>query len=174
MLKVLRELPKTLDHTYDRILLRIPEEYHHDAQIVFNLLAFSARPISLAEAAEAVAIDLEQKSFDPRNRLRDPRDILKICSSLVTVSAFGAEPHQWTVSTSAATDESKELRFAHYSVKEYLLSGRISSRIFQVQRDIAHNTIAKLCLMYLLSFGDVIQGRETLKLRPFLQYASQQ
>src|SRR5437667_5918261 len=71
VLKALRQLPKTLDETYDRILLAIPEEYHHDAQIIFTLLIFSGRPISLAEAAEALAIDLEQKSFDPSNRLRE-------------------------------------------------------------------------------------------------------
>ena len=88
MLKALDALPKTLDETYDRILLQIPEDYHQDAQIVFNLLAFSPRPISLGEAAEAVAIDLEQKSFDPRNRLEDPCSILKICSSLVALSSF--------------------------------------------------------------------------------------
>src|SRR5271169_3940105 len=69
LLKALNRLPKTLDETYDRILLQIPEEYQHDARVVFNLLAFSSRPISLGEAAEAVAIDVEQKEFDPRNRL---------------------------------------------------------------------------------------------------------
>ena len=69
LLKALKELPKILDETYNRILLQIPEEYHYDAQIVFTLLAFSPHPISLGEAAEAVAIDLEQQLFDPQNRL---------------------------------------------------------------------------------------------------------
>lgn len=32
LLKVLKELPKTLDESYNRILLSIPEEYHHDAR----------------------------------------------------------------------------------------------------------------------------------------------
>ena len=52
LLKALKGLPKTLDETYERILLQISEEYRHDAQIVFTLLAFSPRPISLGEAAE--------------------------------------------------------------------------------------------------------------------------
>src|SRR5271167_983338 len=78
LLKALNQLPKTLDETYDRILLRIPEDYHHDAQVIFTLLAFSPRPISLEEASEAVAIDLEEKSFDPRNRLPDLPVFLKL------------------------------------------------------------------------------------------------
>ena len=157
LLKALHRLPKTLDETYDRILLRIPEDYHHDAQIVFSLLAFSPRPISLGEAAEAVAIDLEQKSFDPRDRLPDSCSILKICSSLVTLSPFEPKKNTWETSKFAMDDESKELRFAHYSVKEYLLSKRISSQTFQIHNDNAHVVISKLCLIYLLSFHEIIQ-----------------
>jgi len=65
--QALKELPKTLDDTYARILQHIPEEHQTEAQIIFNLLAFSTRPISLGEAAEAVAIDLEHGMFDPQD-----------------------------------------------------------------------------------------------------------
>src|SRR5277367_4512092 len=152
--KTLKELPKTLDETYDRILLNIPHDYHHDAQVVFSLLAFAHRPISLLEAAEAVAIDLENGSFDPRNRLPDPCSILKICSSFVTLSPF--EPHldSGHEKKIALNDESKELRFAHYSVKEYLVSQRLSrktSHIFDLDRDCAHDLLARLCLIYIFS-----------------------
>jgi hypothetical protein len=53
-----KRTPKGLDDTYDQILQRIPKEHHTEVQIVFNLLAFSTRPIVLKEAAEAVAINL--------------------------------------------------------------------------------------------------------------------
>ena len=172
LLKALNQLPKTLDETYDRILLRIPEDYHHDAQIVLTLLAFSHRPITLAEVAEAVAIDLEQKSFDIRNRLPDPCSVLKICSSLVTLSPFEPKAISWETAKFAMNDESKELRFAHYSVKEYLLSRRVSSLTFQIRSDTAHGMIAQLCLIYLLSFHGVIQEHEPVKLQPFLQYSA--
>src|SRR5271169_5711810 len=165
LLKALNQLPKTLDETYDCILLRIPEEYYHDAQVVFTLLAFSPRPISLEEASEAVAIDLEEKSFDPRNRLPDPCSILKICSSFVTLSPFEPKKEAWQTAKLAMNDERKELRFAHYSVKEYLQSKRISLRAFQISSDNAHAMIAKLCLIYLLSFQGVMEEAETLKLR---------
>ena len=118
------ELPPTLDEIYNRILLEIPAQYHHEARVVFSLLAFSIRPISLGEAAEAVAIDPEKGKFDRRNRLFDPGSILKICSTLISVSHFKPNMRYVDNTALAMNDESKELRFAHYSIKEYLVSKR--------------------------------------------------
>src|ERR1700677_4230327 len=55
--KKLKSLPKTLDETYDRILQNIDDEYHNDAFNVLQWLAFSARPVTLAEVAEALAVN---------------------------------------------------------------------------------------------------------------------
>jgi Ankyrin repeats (3 copies) len=160
--KALKELPKSLDDTYDRILRCIPEEHHAEAEIVFNLLAFSTRPISLEEAAEAVAIDLERNIFDPHDRLRDASSILEICSSLVTLTPF-------TVTSS------NELRFAHYSVKEYLLSDRRSQGSNQtviIREDTAHQQLSRLCLIYLLSSLDKYSLSQAFASLPYLRYAS--
>jgi hypothetical protein len=170
LLRALEELPSTLDATYERILLQIPEQYHYDAQIVFSLLAFSARPISLGEAAEAVAIDLDKQVFDPGNRLSDPRSILKICSTLIAVSQFTIRGDEWDPVALAKDDQSKELRFAHYSIKEYLLSRRAPAA-FQITDVNAHDLIARLCLTYILSSPSVLPlGYKTAL--PFFHYAS--
>jgi len=113
LLKALDKLPPTLDATYNRILLEIPEDYRYDAQVIFSLLAVSARPISLGEAAEAVAIELEKGTFDQRNRLSDPCSILKMCSTLITVSQFSVKRDYLENARLAINEESKELRFAH-------------------------------------------------------------
>lgn len=85
--KALGALPTTLDATYDRILTNIDEEYVDDAIRVLQWLAFSARPMTVDEVAETLSVCLdEDPRFDPDRRLRDPLDILVICSSLVTVS----------------------------------------------------------------------------------------
>ena len=85
--KTLGALPTTLDATYDRILTNIDEEYVDDAIRVLQWLAFSARPMTVDEVAETLSICLdEDPRFDPDQRLKDPSDILVICSSLVTVS----------------------------------------------------------------------------------------
>ena len=151
-----------MDDTYDRILQRIPVEHKTEAQIIFNLLAFSTRPITLGEAAEAAAIDLERGIFDSQDRLRDPSSILEICSSLVTLAPTGRR--------FAEDDSSKELRFAHFSVKEYLQSDRVSQKGIQivVREDSAHQQLSRLCLIYLLSIN-FYPFRSEL---PYLRYAS--
>ena len=87
--KRLNALPKTLDETYDRILQNIDDEYQNDTFKVLQWLAFSARPVTLAEVAEALAVGFTSGTpqFDPDQRMPDPQDILVMCSSLVTVSS---------------------------------------------------------------------------------------
>src|ERR1700737_3999508 len=103
--KQLKSLPKTLDDTYARILDSIDKEDNgKDAFKVLQWLAYSAQPLRIEEIVEVIAIDIKDNHlFDPENRLPDPQDILTICSSMVTI-----------------TDS--ELRLAHFSVKEYLVS----------------------------------------------------
>jgi hypothetical protein len=141
--QALRELPKTLDETYDRILNGIPDEFRQDAQGVMRLLAFSARPLSLQEVAEAVAVDVDNECFDPENRLPDPFVVLEICSSLVVPTVWETWEGQLTI-----------LQFAHYSVKEYLVSTRIlksPAADFRISERLAHKFIAEVCLSYILS-----------------------
>lgn len=84
----LNELPSTLDDTYNQILNNIPKEYFKDAHRVLQLLAVSYRPLTIQEVAEAVAVDCENEIFDLDNRLRDPEDILEICSNLLILSGY--------------------------------------------------------------------------------------
>jgi len=84
--ETLKELPKTLDDTYARILKNIPEKYSKRAHCAMQILVVSYRPLSPVEVADAIAVDHENEKFDPTvDRLLDPLDILQICSSLVMV-----------------------------------------------------------------------------------------
>ncbi|KIM71323.1 hypothetical protein PILCRDRAFT_45647, partial [Piloderma croceum F 1598] len=47
--KALKALPKSLDETYEHILQTIDDEHHDDVLKVLQWLAFSARPVTLAE-----------------------------------------------------------------------------------------------------------------------------
>jgi hypothetical protein len=81
----LKQLPRSLDETYSRVLNNIPEKYRKKAHCLMQILAVSRRPLTLEEVAEAVAVDYENEEFDPVcHRLLDPSYVLKICSSLVT------------------------------------------------------------------------------------------
>ena len=85
--KALATLPRTLNDTYARILSNIDEDYQQYALHILQWLAFSARPMHLKEICEVVAIDVnENPQFDPQRRLRDPQDVVEICSSLITVT----------------------------------------------------------------------------------------
>ncbi|KAF8493560.1 hypothetical protein JB92DRAFT_2683457, partial [Gautieria morchelliformis] len=86
--KALTCLPKTLNETYDRILAAIDEDDRRDALSLLQWLSFSVRTISTDEALEVFATDPDAREgplFDCQRQLRDPGDILTICSSLVTI-----------------------------------------------------------------------------------------
>lgn len=96
--RALKSLPKTLDETYDRILVSIEEDYRQAAHMVLQFLAFSKRPLRLEEVVEVVALVLGGSTGFVDDRLSDPHDLLAVCSSLVTISS----PSSHRVSNSLA------------------------------------------------------------------------
>ncbi|OWY50036.1 HET-like protein [Alternaria alternata] len=116
--KSLASLPRTLDQTYDRILTAIGEEYAEYAMRILQWLTFSARPLSVEEVAEVVAIDVARDpAFDRDEVLEDPLEALNICSSLVTITTNEVDRRSGSAQRIVA--------LAHYSVQEYLVSDRI-------------------------------------------------
>ncbi|KAL2040634.1 hypothetical protein N7G274_006613 [Stereocaulon virgatum] len=83
--KLLRNLPKTLKDTYQRILCSIDEECVDIALKTLQWLTFYARPMSLDEIAEIVAIDLtKDPKFDDARRLRRPEDVVSSAQALLS------------------------------------------------------------------------------------------
>lgn len=155
--QALRSLPETLDETYDRILLNIPPEYEREAYSALQYLALAPCSVSVADVAEAVAIDRECHTFDPEDRLADPFDIVEVLSSLVTYSSaqIALNIDEASSGRYAGAERATGLRLSHYSVKEYLLSDRLSKKgasKFYISIYEAHKCIAEACLTYLLWF----------------------
>ncbi|RYO17084.1 hypothetical protein AA0111_g11220, partial [Alternaria arborescens] len=116
--KSLASLPRTLDQTYDRILSAISDEHSNYAIRILQWLTFSARPLSVEEVAEVVAIDVARDpAFDRDEVLEDPLEVLDICSSLVTITTNEVDRRSGSAQRIVA--------LAHYSVQEYLVSDRI-------------------------------------------------
>jgi len=143
--RALTSLPKDLDETYNRILLRMQgdDECYKDALAVLQWLAVATRPPTLYEVAEVIAVSPGSAAIDEDNRLFDAKELLSICSGLVIL----------------VNDDSEidRLRLTHYSVKEYLLSARIRSSPaseFALDDMNAHKFAAQVCVTYLLSFKD--------------------
>jgi hypothetical protein len=200
--KALKTLPPTLDETYERILLSIDEDDRGKAQTALQWLAFSARPLRLQEVAEAVVVETECESFSPEYRMFEPYDIISICRSLVSISEYTVKCEKYSSGPCrldlSDTSHSRfysilkwdraraarillapyctlELRLAHYSVQEYLISERIrkgSASFFSVTIISADALITEVCLTYILLFDRPDSLSETsLSEWPLLDYA---
>lgn len=84
----LRQLPESLDKTYDRILNDISKEDRERAHCVLQLLACAFRTLTVDEIAAAIAVNCKEEKVDSKLRLREPTEILEICSSLIELSGF--------------------------------------------------------------------------------------
>jgi ankyrin repeat protein len=151
--KALATLPPTLDKTYDRILAAIDESDTDYAIRILLWLAFSKRPLSIGEIAEVVAIDVARDpAFNREEVLEDPREVLEVCSSLVTITMHEKGDR---VENEYVADPRQFVRLAHYSVKEYLVSTRIQegqAARYSMQATACHINMAKACLGYLDQF----------------------
>ena len=165
----LDELPETLDETYERILQGIPKKMQKDAHHIFQWLTVSSRPLRVQEVAEVFAINFDEETsgipnFEPS--WRDPnaeRAVLCACSTLVATV-----DNQWY---------GKIVQFSHFSVKEYLASGRIANSEhvsrFHIHPKLAHTLFAKACLSVLFQLDYSTDKAEIIKNFPLAGYAAE-
>lgn len=138
--KALDSLPSTIGETYERMLLNIKECFKESAIRAFQWLVLSREPLRITEFVDILAIDIQtEPHFHPDWRMPDPDDILRVCSSLITIFPRG---------------DYRYVKLAHASVKDYLVSdtilnGRASEYAINYPR--SHSNIAIACLYYLSS-----------------------
>jgi ankyrin repeat protein len=146
--RTLAELPESLDETYERIVKDIKKGNRADAYRMLQCLAVAIRPLSVAELAELLAFDFDATEMNggipklnSKWRWEDHEQaVLSTCSSLITI---------------VPTDDSPVVQFSHFSVKEFLLSDRLSTSAKDISRyhialEDANTLIAKACLGALL------------------------
>jgi hypothetical protein len=83
----LKRIPKGLDDFYDRTVSRITDP--EDAFKILQWLAFSFRPLRLLEVVQVVGVIPDKElglRFDAKHVYLKDRDVLTVCSSLVTVT----------------------------------------------------------------------------------------
>src|ERR1700761_8104540 len=144
--RTLAELPESLDVTYERIVMDIKKGIREDAYRMLQCLAVAVRPLTVAELAELLAFDFdvtkgEIPKLNSKWRWEDHEQaVLSTCSSLITI---------------VPADDYQVVQFSHFSVKEFLLSDRLSTSTndisqYHIVLEDANTLIARACLGVLL------------------------
>jgi ankyrin repeat protein len=164
--RTLKELPESLDETYERILKEIKKPNRGLAQRVLHCLVVAIRPLRVAELAEVLAVDLDDSEGIPWLnadwRWEDQEQaLLFACSSLIAIVEDGY---------------SRVVQFSHFSVKEFLTSSRLhiaSGEVsaYRIDLENAHTILAQACLGVLLQTHDEIEG-DASEDHPLARYAA--
>jgi ankyrin repeat protein len=167
---MLKELPETLDETYERILRDINKANRDHAHRLLQCLTVAARPLRVAELAEVLAVDFGTAyrggttELDTDWRWEDQQEaVLSTCSSLISV---------------VDEEGSQIVQFSHFSVKEFLTSSRIAGSSADVSRfrillEPAHTILAKACLGVLLRLGELVDEDNFKDKFPLARYAAE-
>ena len=165
--RTLRELPESLDETYERILKEIKKPNRAHARRVLQCLVVAIRPLRVAELAEVLAVDFDDAEGIPRLKPdwrweEQELALLSACSSLIAIVQAG---------------DSRVVQFSHFSVKEFLTSPRLaiaSEEVsnYHIDLEPAHTILGQACLGVLLQIQDDVEGC-TPEDHPLARYAAE-
>ena len=107
ILETLDRLPKGLPNTFNRILRKLQSSQIDTdirlCQSLFQIVSGARRPLKLVELQEAVSVDPERSTWDPKTRINDIASSLSCAGSLLIID-----------------EEDGTVHFAHSSVKQHL------------------------------------------------------
>jgi len=133
----------------------------------------AVRPLRVEELAELLAFEFDAAQggipkYRAAWRLDDQTQaVLSTCSSLVTI----IDEHRWPYYGHQV------VQFSHFSVKEFLMSDRLTSPLgdfsrYHIHPGPAHTILTQACLGFLLHLDDHID-KENVKGFPLAEYAAQ-
>jgi ankyrin repeat protein len=171
--QTLDQLPQSLDETYVRVLSQISQANQAHAHRMLQCLLVAVRPLHVEELAELLAFEFDAAQggipkYRAAWRLDDQTQaVLSTCSSLVTIvddnSGWYWQPRRQIV------------QFSHFSVKEFLLSNRLTSHTsisrYRIRLVPAHTILTKACLGFLHHLDEPID-EESAEGFPFAEYAA--
>jgi ankyrin repeat domain-containing protein 50 len=175
----LQSLPRGLDETYERMLCNIDKDSAEDARRMLMLLCFSARPLTVDELIDGMAVNLtEPACLNYRDRVEDAESLLEICPGLIQVDVDVQADVDVAVEDCDREQVISTVRIAHFSVQEYLESTRIpnhNAAPYALSSGLAHEEIANICCVYLsepnLSNGELSWKR--LREFPLARFAAE-
>ena len=128
--KAIKNLPKTLHETYDRIFLAVPEEERLFVEHALRWIAhhnelYNGEGIPCEVLIQATEASMLSLTSNQNERFYDKDTLREVCGCLINISLedlhnFSGHHHHTYISVS----------FAHYSVREYLDLNRTSNAVF--------------------------------------------
>jgi hypothetical protein len=152
-------------------LNNIPEKRRKRAIRILQFLAYSEQPLTIKEVVDAIVVDPSRDpQFDPKLRLPVPREVSKICSSLVSLVTRPVVTRQVNYNRKETV---MELQLAHFSVKEYLTSDRVEATFKESFTEIsARRSITRACLAYLSHLDEKRPIKEIRAAFPLAEYSA--
>ncbi len=154
--------------------MSVEEEHRPMVKRALLWLAYAEQPLSIEELAAAAGIISEEDvtPFDSAHRIIEANWLVEILSSMVIVTTRKT-PYRWI-----EVKDTQSVILAHFSVKEYLNSKRLSmssASMFYITDLIAHQSILRGSLLYLTRYSSWrgrSLSRSDLYTCPILQYAA--
>ncbi len=183
MRRTLRELPESLDDTYERVLREIKGPNRDHALHLLQCLVVATRPLRVKELAEILAVDFDVADGIPKLKTTwrwedEEQALLSSCSSLiaiVNVDQHYLEPSwDWDYSD----DDTRVVQFSHFSVKEFLTSPRLATpsrdvSYYHILLEPAHTIMAQGCLSIFLCSNDRVDQSNVANASPLGRYAAE-
>ena len=151
----LLSLPEDLDETWVRLLVDVDSAHpnprnHEKIRRILRWLVSAARPLKVDEIKEAIAVEECQMQRNWKAEIEDAQ-IIGLCGPLIRIN-----------------EETNELSLAHFSLKEFLVSGKlletseVKARKYHTTTSEANTYAAMISLTY-LSFRNLFRPCQTLK-----------
>ena len=142
--ETLRNIPEDIHDTYERILdiiNRKPPAQRELARKALLFVAYSRKPVLIDVLALAIAAKDHTQSLDIfRSSISTEKIILHACGNLLS------------------TDNDGHACFVHFSVQEFLISGRSKFvHAFSLEYEMAHREIARMCMIFVLILYSHVQ-----------------
>ena len=135
ILAALRDLPRNLPETFERILSKFTENDDIDlGRQIFHWVSVAKRPLTVEELREALGIRPLQEAWDDSAFINDMKKAMACCGNLVFIE-----------------EEQQTVRFTHSSVKQYLLSSAVQESFSKYHVDLtkADENAGAICVTYL-------------------------
>ena len=134
ILAALKDLPRDLPETFERILSKSTENDIELVTRIFRWVSVAKRPLTVEELREAMGIRPLQKAWDESTYINDMNKAIACCGNLALIE-----------------EEQQTVHFTHSSVKQYLVSGAIqeSRSKYHVDPEKADEDAGAICVTYL-------------------------